>query len=172
MTDEPTINSANRRQILAAAGALAGAAALPVTLVRPAAAQIQSNPAQLAIAVHKLVGSAKVNPGKVKLDVPPLSENGNSVSMTVTVDSPMTPENHVKAIHVLADKNPQPHVISVKLGPRAGLPTIQTRIRLADSQDVMAIAELSDGTFWQDTGTVIITLGACLEDLPDGTRTD
>jgi sulfur-oxidizing protein SoxY len=172
MKDHRTTLSANRRQLLAGAGALAGAAALPIALVRPALAQIQSNPAQLAMAIHKVAGDAKVNAGKVKLDVPPLSENGNSVTLTVTVDSPMTPDNHVKAIHVLADKNPQPYVISVKLGPRAGLPTIQTRIRLADSQDVMAIAELSDGTFWQDTGTVIITLGACLEDLPDGTRAD
>lgn len=167
-----TAPAANRRQMLAGAGALAGAAALPIALVRPAVGQIQANPAQLAMALRKVVGDAKVNPGKVKLEVPPLSENGNSVTMTVTVDSPMTPENYVKAIHVLAEKNPQPYVIGVKLTPRAGRASIQTRIRLADSQDIMAIAELSDGTFWQDTGSVIITLGACLEDLPDGTRTD
>jgi len=119
-----------------------------------------------------LVGEATVTAGKVKLEIPPLSENGNSVTMTVTVDSPMTPDNYVKAIHVFAEKNPQPNVISVKLGPRAGLPTIQTRIRLSDSQDIIAIAELSDGSFWRDSASVIITLGACLEDLPDGTRTD
>ena len=163
---------ATRRQVLAAAGAVAGGLSLPALATPPARAQIQSNPAQLGMAIRKVVGNAEVKIGKVKLDLPPLSENGNSVAMTVTVDSPMTAADHVKAIHVLADKNPQPHVISVKLGPRAGHATIQTRIRLADSQDVVAIAEMSDGSFWQDTGNVLITLGACLEDLPDGTRTD
>ena len=173
MSDTKQAMLANRRQVLAAAGAAAGGLALPALAPPPARAQlIQSNPAQLGIAIRKVAGSAEVKVGKVTLDVPPLSENGNSVTMTVTVDSPMTPKDYVKAIHVLSEKNPQPNVISVMLGPRAGLPTIQTRIRLADSQDIVAIAELSDGTFWQDTGNVIITLGACLEDLPDGTRTD
>jgi sulfur-oxidizing protein SoxY len=172
MSDTKPAILANRRQVLAAAGAVAGGLALPAISAPPARAQIQSNPAQLGVAIRKVVGSAEVKTGKVKLDVPPLSENGNSVAMTVTVDSPMTPTDYVKAIHVLSEKNPQPNIISVRLGPRAGQPTIQTRIRLADSQDIVAIAELSDGTFWQDTGSVIITLGACLEDLPDGTRTD
>jgi sulfur-oxidizing protein SoxY len=170
MTDTKHI-LANRRDVLAAAGAAAVAASLPAATT-PAHAQMLANPAQLGMAIRKVVGTAEVKTGKVKLDIPPLSENGNSVAMTVTVDSPMTATDYVKAIHVFSEKNPQPNVISVKLGPRAGQPTIQTRIRLADSQDIVAIAELSDGTFWQDSGNVIITLGACLEDLPDGTRTD
>lgn len=173
MDDGNRTLSPNRRQVvLAGTAALAGGLSLPALPAPPARAQMAANPAQFALALRKVVGDAKVNEGKVKLDVPPLSENGNSVTMTITVDSPMTPTNHVKAIHVFAEKNPQPNVISVKLGPRAGLPTIQTRIRLADSQDIVAVAELSDGTFWKDTGSVVITLGACLEDLPDGTRTD
>lgn len=166
MSETKPTQTASRRQVLAGAAALAGGLSLPAAVSSPAQAQLQANPAQFALAMRKLFGDAKINTGKVKLDVPPLSENGNSVTLSVTVDSPMTPADHVKAIHVLADKNPQPHVISVKLGPRAGVAIVQTRIRLADSQDVIAIAELSDGTFWQDTGTVIITLGACLEDLP------
>ena len=153
--------SPTRRRFLAAAG---GATA--VLFVQPAQAQIQANPAALGLAIRKVVGEADVKPGKVKLDVPPLSENGNTVSMSVTVDHPMTPTNYVKAIHVLTEKNPQPNVISVQLGPRAGRASISTRMRLADTQNVTAIAELSDGTFWSDTGTVIITLGACLEDTP------
>ena len=125
------------------------------------------------MAIRKVAGSAEVKVGKVKLDVPPLSENGNSVTMTVTVDSPMTPKDYVKAIHVLSREKPAAERHQRRSSGRApGIPTIQTRIRLADSQDIVAIAELSDGTFWQDTGNVIITLGACLEDLPDGTRTD
>jgi sulfur-oxidizing protein SoxY len=107
-----------------------------------------------------------VKRGKIKLDLPPLVENGNSVTMNVTVDSPMTIKDHVKAIHVFTEKNPQPNIISVQLGPRAGKAEIQTRVRLADTQSVLAICELSDGSFWSDTVDVIITLGACLEDLP------
>jgi sulfur-oxidizing protein SoxY len=84
--------------------------------------------------------------------------------MSVTVDSPMTKENHVKAIHVFNEKNPQPNVITVRLGPRAGKAQVSTRIRLADTQKVIAIAELSDGSFWSDTQEVIVTLAACLED--------
>ena len=152
-----------RRQVLAGAGALAGGLGLPA-LPAPAFAQVQANPAALAIAIQKVVGDAKINDGKVKLDVPPLSENGNAVALTVSVESPMTATDHVKSIHVFAEKNLQPNVISAKLGPRAGLPMVQTRIRLADTQDLIAIAELSDGTFWRGTGNVIITLGACLED--------
>ena len=67
-----------------------------------------------------MVGDAQVRPGKVKLDVPPLIDNGNAVPLTVTVESPMTPADHVKAIHVFTEKNPQPNVVSVHLGPRAG----------------------------------------------------
>ena len=103
--------------------------------------------------------------GRVKLELPPLIENGNSVSMNVAVESPMTSEDYVKSIHVFNEKNPQPNVISVHLGPRAGRATIATRIRLADSQRVIAVAEMSDGTFWSDEMDVIVTLAACLEDI-------
>ena len=83
--------------------------------------------------------------------------------LTVAVESPMTAEDHVKAIHVFTEKNPQPNVISVQLGPRAGRATFSTRIRLADSQNVIAIAQMSDGSFWSDEIEVIVTLAACLE---------
>jgi sulfur-oxidizing protein SoxY len=84
--------------------------------------------------------------------------------MSVSVESPMTAADHVKAIHVFTEKNPQPNVISVKLGPRAGRASISTRVRLADTQQVIAICEMSDGSFWSHQIEVIITLGACLED--------
>ena len=129
--------------------------------VRPAAA----TPADMQAAIAKVIGDAKLNVGRVKLDIPPLVENGNTVPCAVTVDSPMTPTDHVKAIHVFNEKNPQPNVISATLGPRAGRASISTRIRLSDTQTVVAIAEMSDGSFWSDRVSVIITLGACLEDL-------
>ena len=116
-------------------------------------------------AIRKVVGEATLRKGKVTLDLPPLVENGNTVPMTVTVESPMTPTDHVKAIHVFNEKNPQPNVISVQLGPRAGKAALATRIRLANSQKVIAIAEMSDGTFWSDNAEVIVTLAACVEDL-------
>ena len=153
--------SATRREVLKLAGALALGGAISTITVRPATA----TPADMQAAIAKVVGDAKVKVGKVKLDIPPLVENGNTVPCAVTVDSPMTPTDHVKAIHVFNEKNPQPNAISVRLGPRAGRASISTRIRLSDIQTVVAIAEMSDGSFWSDRTEVIITLGACLEDL-------
>jgi sulfur-oxidizing protein SoxY len=140
-------------------GAVPAGAALTL-IVRPAAA----TPETMREAIRKVVGGKTVTPGRVKLEIPPLSENGNSVSCAVSVDSPMTAANHVRAIHLFNEKNPQPNVISVHLGPRAGRARIATRIRLSDTQTVTAIAELSDGSFWSDSANVIVTLGACLED--------
>ena len=146
-----------RRGVLLTASGIALAAALPA----PARA---AAPGQMEAAIRSVAGEAKIQQGKVTLELPPLVENGNTVSMSVSVDSPMTKENHVKAIHVFNEKNPQPNVITVRLGPRAGKAQVATRIRLADTQKVIAIAEMSDGTFWSDTAEVIVTLAACLED--------
>jgi sulfur-oxidizing protein SoxY len=148
----------SRREILQAAAALAGGGVL--LSIRPAAA----TPEMMKDAVRAVIGEAPVKKGKVKLDLPPLVENGNSVPCTVAVESPMTAADHVKAIHIFNEKNPQPNVISVKLGPRAGRASFSTRIRLADSQTVTAIAELSDGSFWSDDIDVIVTLAACIEE--------
>ncbi len=148
---------ATRRTVLAAIGG----AGLGLA-VRPA----QATPETMKSAIRQVVGEAAVKPGRIKLDLPPLVENGNTVAMAVTVDSPMTANDYVKAIHVFTEKNPQPNVISAKLGPRSGKAEIQTRVRLADTQTVTAICEMSDGSFWSNTIDVIITLGACLEDLP------
>jgi sulfur-oxidizing protein SoxY len=150
----------SRREILQAAGALAGCGALLRLSVLPAAATTE----MMKDAVRSVIGEAPVKKGKVKLDLPPLVENGNSVSCTVSVEIPMTAVDYVKAIHVFNEKNPQPNVISVKLGPRAGRASFSTRIRLADSQTVTAIAELSDGSFWSDDIDVIVTLAACIEE--------
>lgn len=149
-----------RREILQAAGALVGCGAISRIATRPA----RATPKMMQEAVRNAIGEATVKKGKVKLDLPPIVENGNSVPCTVSVESPMTPADYVKAIHVFNEKNPQPNVISVKLGPRAGRAALTTRIRLADSQTVTAIAELSDGSCWSDDIDVIVTLAACLEE--------
>ena len=98
--------------------------------------------------------------------MPTLVENGNTVPLTVSVESPMSAADHVRAIHIVNEKNPQPQVISVTLGPRVGRARLETRIKLADSQQVVAIAEMSDGSFWSETADVVVTLAACLEDMP------
>jgi len=115
-------------------------------------------------ALRRVVGDAQVKHGRVKLQLPPLIDNGNSVPLSVAVESPMTEADHVRAIHVLTEKNPLPDVVGVRLGPRAGRATLATRVRLADTQTVTAIAQMSDGSFWSDTAEVVVTLSACLEE--------
>jgi sulfur-oxidizing protein SoxY len=129
------------------------------SLARPAGATTMA----MDEAIRALVGEATVTPGKVKLELPPIVENGNTVSLTVSVDSPMTEAEHVARIHLFNEKNPQPYIAAFHLGPRAGKAAVSTRIRLADSQKVVAIARLSDGSFWSDSADVIVTLAACAE---------
>ena len=148
---------ATRRQFLGLAG---GMAVLSVMTVPP----VEATPAMLATAIRDVVGAAIVKTGKVKLDIPPLVENGNTVPMTVSVTSPMTSEEYVKSIHVFNEKNPQTNIGNYYLGPRAGRAQVSTRIRLADSQKITAIAQLSDGSFWQTSVDVVVTLAACTEE--------
>ncbi len=155
-------DASSRRDFLTrAAGALAGAGALQALAIDRASA----TPETMQAEIRKIVGDAKVNQGRVELDIPQLVENGNTVPMVVKIDSPMTEADHVREIHVFNEKNPQPHVISIKLGPRAGRGIVSTRIKLADTQKVIAIARMSDGTFWSGSADVIVTIAACLEDL-------
>jgi sulfur-oxidizing protein SoxY len=122
-------------------------------------------PAMLKEAIRNVVGESNLQKGKVTLEVPPLVENGNAVPLTIIVDSPMSEADHVKAIHIFNEKNPQPHVISVALGPRAGKARVATRIKLADAQRIVGIAEMSDGSFWSGEANVIVTIAACVEDV-------
>jgi sulfur-oxidizing protein SoxY len=150
-----------RRQFLGLAGSAAALGAVPIVTLRPA----EATPATLAAAIRNVVGEAEVQTGKVKLDIPPLVENGNTVPMTVSVSNPMTPDDHVKSIHVFNEKNPQPNIGNFYLGPHAGRAQISTRIRLADSQKITAIARLSDDTFWSASVDVVVTLAACTEEV-------
>lgn len=150
----------SRREFLQVVGSAAAAGFVSLVAVDPA----RATPASMQQAIAKVVGSARVSAGRVKLELPPLSENGNVVPLAVSVESPMTADDHVRAIHVFTEKNPQPDVASFRFGPRAGRASVATRIRLADTQSVMAIAELSDGSFWSASAAVVVTLAACLED--------
>jgi len=158
MTSNDDKPYATRRRFLIDAAALAGSVSLALTTV-PASA----TPESMRGAIRKVLGEASAKKGKVKIDLPPLIENGNAVALTVSAESPMTAADHVKAIHVFTEKNPQPNVVSIHLGPRAGRASVSTRIRLADSQKVVAIVQMSDGSFWSDELEVIVTLAACLE---------
>jgi sulfur-oxidizing protein SoxY len=152
-----TVVSTTRREFLAAAARTAAGSS--ILFVRPA----RATPETMQKAIRDVVGEATVKRGKVRLELPPLVENGNTVALKVEVDSPMTEADHVKAIYVFNEKNPQPNIANFHLGPRAGVAKVSTRIRLADSQKVIAIAQISDGSFWSDEADVIVTLAACLE---------
>ncbi len=154
MNDLTERAGATRRQVLAA-----GAGALSLAISRPA----RATPETMADAIKALVGEADVRKGRVSLDIPPLVENGNSVPVTVTVESPMTTADFVKSIVLFNERNPQPNVAHFHLGPRAGRATVSTRIRLGDSQNIVAIVQMSDGSFWSDSAEVIVTLPACVE---------
>lgn len=148
----------SRREFLIGSAGIGLASALPLE-------SASATPAMLEEAIRNVIGEANLQAGKITLEVPPLVENGNTVPVTIIVDSPMSKADHVKAIHVFNEKNPQPHVISITLGPRAGKARIATRIKLADTQRIVGIAEMSDGSFWSASADVIVTLQACLESL-------
>ena len=114
-------------------------------------------------AVDKILGGRSAQVGRVTLEIPPLVENGNLVTMKVSVQSPMTEADYVRAVHVVAEGNPLPNVVSFFLSPRSGRAAITTRIRLGDSQRVRAIAQMGDGSFWQGDAATLVTLAACTE---------
>jgi sulfur-oxidizing protein SoxY len=153
------LKNSTRRQFLVSTGSAAVLGAVPMVTLA------EATPAMLATAIRDVAGAAVVRSGKVKLDVPPLVENGNTVSLTVSVASPMTESDHVTSIHVFNEKNPQPNVGNFYLGVHAGRAQISTRIRLADSQKIVAIAKLSDGSFWSASVDVVVTLAACTEEV-------
>ncbi|HEY8336455.1 MAG TPA: SoxY-related AACIE arm protein [Tardiphaga sp.] len=154
-----TETEATRRGFLTMAGGMAAVSITPFALT-----SAQATPDSLAAAIRAVVGGAVVHAGRVKLDVPPLVENGNTVPVTVSVSSPMTDTDFVRSIHLFNEKNPQPNVGNFFIGPRAGRAEVGTRIRLADTQKIVAIARLSDGSFWSVSADVVVTLAACTEE--------
>ena len=122
-----------------------------------------AKPEDATKAITEITGGKPVINGKVNLVIPPLVENGNLVVLKVSVESPMTPNDYVKAIHVIAEGNPLPNIFTVYLTPRSGSANITTRVRLADSQIVRAIAQMSNGSFYQGQAETLVTLSACTE---------
>lgn len=144
-----------RRTIILGAGAAAGLAILP----RGASATTEMRDQVL----KELTKGAPIKDERVSLTIPGIAENGLSVYTTVAVESPMTEADYVRAIHILSEKNPIAHLMTFHLTPRSGVAKVSTNIRLAESQQVTALAEMSDGTFWRDRKDVVIALGACAD---------
>jgi sulfur-oxidizing protein SoxY len=122
-----------------------------------------AKPEDAHAAIKAITGGAAIKEGRVKLIIPPLVENGNLVVLKVTVESPMTANNYVKSIHIVAEGNPVPNIFTAYLTPRSGKANLTTRVRLADSQLVWAIAQMNDGSFWQGSAETLVTLSACTE---------
>jgi sulfur-oxidizing protein SoxY len=155
MTDAADRHSPGRRRAMAT-----GAGLIAALVVRPAAAV----PDSLATAIAAFARGADVRPGRVRLDVAALVENGNTVPIAVSVDSPMSATDRVVAIALFNEKNPERDIAAFTLGPRAARASVATRIRLATSQTLAAVARMSDGRCWSGSVDVIVTLAACIEE--------
>ena len=142
---------------------LAGAVGI---LVLPlAAGSALATPESMAEAMDEVLGKgAPIKPGRVKMELPELAENGNSVPLKITVESPMTAADHVKTVYVFSEKNPVSNVVRFHLGPRSGVARVQSSIRLAATQRITAIARMSDGSLWSGGADVIVTQAACLDE--------
>lgn len=143
----------SRRRAVALLGA-AGAATMFATPVFADAAAV-------ATKIKSLVGGGNVTEGSIDLDLPEIAENGNAVKIAFSIDSPMTKENYVKTVHVMADGNPTPDVASFNFSPAMGACSASTRMRLAKTQNIVMLAEMSDGTFRKASQTVKVTIGGC-----------
>lgn len=155
ISKRPMMLDITRRALLVGAGGVLIAPFMP----RSAAA----DPEAMAAVMREVVAGRKVTADRIKLEIPELAENGFSVPMNITVTSPMTAADHVKTIYVFSEKNPLPNVVRFHLSPRNGRAKVATSIRLADTQRITALAEMSDKTLWSATADVIVTLSACLE---------
>ncbi len=135
--------------------------AAPALLLLPPAARASQE--EMEAAMRAFTGGVTPRPGRVSMEISPLVENGNTVPLSVLVDSPMSETDRVRAIAVFNQRNPQPHVITMRFGPRAGRAVLATHIRLATSQTLLAVAAMADGSYWSDSAQVVVTLAACVE---------
>lgn len=147
---------ATRRQLLQA-----GVAMGAWLCVGPA----KANSDELHAFIREFSGNAPVAPSHVLIDIAPIVDNGNTVPITVTVESPMTASDHVTDIAIFNERNPQREVVQFQLTPRNGRARVATRIRLATTQHLVAVARMNDGTFWSHTVQVSVSIAACLEEV-------
>ncbi len=147
----------SRRRVLAIGGSVAAG------LFDVAGARAEAPSELFTAALADLAGGREIRAGRVHIDMPRLAENGNSVAFNVTVDSPMTAADHVRTIHLLSERNPIPVIARFHLGPRAGRALVRTYVRMATTQNIHAIAEMSDGSLWSAEAESVVLLAACID---------
>ena len=152
-------NRLSRRRVLVGLLGSLGCLLVPLGKARSADAL----PEKLVPLIRQATGGVLPQVGRVSLTLPTLAESGHSVRLRVRVESPMTPQAHVKRIHIFSEKNPRPVIARFSLGPRAGRAEVHTRIRLAGTQQVVAVAIMNDGTAWMASAEVVVTAAACVE---------
>ncbi len=152
-------NRLSRRRVLV--GLLGSLGCLLVPLGK--ARSTDALPEKLVPLIRQATGGVLPQVGRVSLTLPTLAESGHSVRLQVRVESPMTPQAHVKRIHIFSEKNPRPVIARFSLGPRSGRAEVHTRIRLAGTQQVVAVAVMNDGTAWMASAEVVVTAAACVE---------
>ena len=148
----------DRRDVLL--GAM-GAAAFASLLALGGRASAQANPPSAADWLNTIHGDAKPTESKINLDVPEIAENGNTVPFAISVESPMTDNDYVKAMHVVSTGNPRPEIATFLLTPLSGKAAVSSRMRLGKTQDIVIVAEMSDGKFYMGKRTVKVTIGGC-----------
>jgi sulfur-oxidizing protein SoxY len=144
----------SRREVLALG---TGGAAVFVALSDAAFA----TPAEAAAEIAKFTGGKVAEQGKISIELPEIAENGNTIPMSIAVDSPMTADNHVTDILVVADGNPRPGIATFHFTSMSGRATAATRIRLATTENVIVVAKTSDGKFYTVQKQVKVTIGGC-----------
>ena len=154
---QPLANHLSRRSMLGGA--------VSILMLPLSAGMAAATPESMAAAMDEALGkSASIKEGRVKMELPQLAENGNSVPLKIAVESPMSAADHVKTIYVFSERNPVSNVVRFHLGPRSGVARVQTSIRLAATQRITAVAMMSDGSLWSGGADVIVTQAACLDD--------
>ena len=154
MSLNSTWREPNRRQLMAI-----GVGAVSAMILGPVVPAFAANDS--ADMINKFIGGKTAAEGRVKLDLPEIAENGNTVPMTVTVESPMTEQSHVTDVLVVADGNPRAGVATFHFSPASGSAEANTRIRLASTQNIIAVAKMNDGSFFTATKQVKVTIGGC-----------
>jgi sulfur-oxidizing protein SoxY len=151
------MNTSQRRRFITM---LAGLAAGPLVRIRKA----RGATASLEPIIKKVTGGVELREGRVRLEIPLLADNGHSVPLKLSVESPMTAADHVRSVTLLSERNPRPVMATFHLGPKAGRAEVTTRVRLNGTQRVLAVAQLSDGSYWSGSAEVVVTESACLDE--------
>ncbi len=157
MTRINTLQDPERRGLLIGLGA-GGLAVVGMTLVPHA---VLASPEDVKMAIEERIGDAVAKEGRISLELPQIAGNGNTVPISFEIDSPMTESDYVKAVHIFAEKNPLPNVASFYFTPRSGKARAATRMRLLKTQNIVAVAEMSDGSVYMAKTEVKVTLGGC-----------